>query len=110
MKITNSGNWENATKQFPRFACEERLKQFVAVNCKKEVPTVLQSYCQAALDSKQDESSGGVTSFKHTNGYSTTLLKTNYQSVTGLEIKKHIPSFKGSNLIIAVLPDVSYHK
>ena len=83
VKVTNSKSWEDAQKEFPKFANEDRLHQFTSLTWTNDVPQLFTTYCQEAVDSKKDSpSSPNVHYLKHENGCTTTLIRCDRKAVT----------------------------
>ena len=96
VKVTNSKSWEDAQKEFTKFANEDRLHQFTSLTWTNDVPQIFTTYCQGAVDSKKDNpSSPNVHCLKHENGCTTTLIRCDWKGVTQKMVTASCPGCGG---------------
>ena len=106
-RCTNTADWENAAAKFPKFADEEKLREFCKLNLKSKdgVPQPFRNYCQSALDSINNKTN--LPSSVERNGVKAYFLEGSYRNITGQMILKEIATFSGAGLIMVLLSKVS---
>ena len=104
----NRSSWEKAQEDFPNFAREDRLKNFLYLPLKGKgnIPQPFRDFCQAALDGESSDHDHPPTTIKR-NGHAAHFIKGNYKTVNAQGLREVIPTFQGANLIVANLRKVS---
>ena len=101
VRITNSKSWEEACARFPGFVTPQKLKQFLSLNFRKEIPEVFKNYCDAALSYKTPVASAGSEDTR------ALLVCKEFSTITTQDIQSVWSKFCSADLIIASASSVS---
>lgn len=104
VKLTNSKNWEEASSQFPLFACESQLKKFIAIDVSKEIPQPFVCFCKRAKSSTQANSEDqAMVKYGEVVAYT---IKGTASELSGHTITCSYSNFHGADLIFLFIKQV----
>jgi len=107
VKLTNSKNWEDASSQFPLFACESQLKKFTAIDFSKELPQSFVSFCKRVKSSMQTgvaiDDNQAMVKYGEAAAYA---IKGTISELSSHSITCSYSGFHGADLILLSLTQV----
>ena len=108
LRLTNTDTWEDAVQKYPQFASEEQLRKFLRMDLNKSIPQPLADFCTRAklseTDSESSSSSGYFVKYQQSIAC---VIEAKMTELSGHSITKGFASFKGANISIASLNEVS---
>ena len=109
VRLTNSESWESAQELYPQFANEQQLSKYIHVDLKKSVPQSFADFCQRAkaFDEAADSIDSLVVQYKTVSAV--VIESAKVTEISGQQIRKAQSSFRGANLIVATVEDVSIY-
>ena len=110
VQLTVAGDWDNAVLQFPLFACESKLKKFIALDFLKGFPKSFVDFCKRAKafkDAVATSCNSVNRTFIQHGEIVSFAIKENPCEMTGNLVTSVYTNFQGADMVVLSVKQVS---
>lgn len=108
VRLTNVESWEEAQELYPQFATDDQLHRYIHVDLEKAVPQSFTDFCQRAKTSNAENAVVDDSLIIRYGTVSAVIIESSkFTEISGQRIKKSDSSFRGANLILSTVENVS---